>query len=295
MFPEELGIKFNDYIISIRNDSYESSSKKEIIAEMNKCLEKAVSARMESSEQIGIAFSGGLDSTLISLMASRLNKNFMLLAVGFENSQDIEYAKKIAGYYGWPLKLKIISMKDAERVIRDVVKILDTDDVIMVGVGCVVYSVLELAKENGINVVLGGLGAEEIFAGYERHRKKYIEDPEKVHLECWDGLENLYVHDLQRDGRIAEHFKARLLAPFLDDMMIKCAMKIDPKLKVSRTNKKIILQDFALSMHLDSEFSLRKKKAAQYGSYFHQAIEKLAKKQGFKYIKEYLHNLLKAE
>lgn len=294
MFPEELGIKFKDYVRSIRNDSYESGGKKEIIAGMNKCLEKAVSARMEGNEQIGIAFSGGLDSTLIALMASKLNKNFMLLAVGFENSQDIEYAGKIGDYYGWPLKLKIISMKDAERIVRDVVKILNTDDVIMIGVGCVVYSVLELAKENGINVVLGGLGAEEIFAGYERHRKKHIEDPEKVHVECWDGLENLYAHDLERDGRIAEYFKARLLAPFLDDMMINFAMKIDPKLKVSKTNKKIILQDLALSMHLGSEFSLRKKKAAQYGSYFHQAIGKLAKKQGFKYIREYLHSLLSA-
>ncbi len=219
----------------------------------------------------------------------------MLLAVGFEDSNDIEYAGKIAGHYGWPLKLKIISMKDAERIVNEVVKMLNTDDVIMIGVGCVVYSVLELAKENGINVVLGGLGAEEIFAGYERHRKKYIEDPEKVHVECWDGLENLYAHDLKRDGKIAEYFKARLLAPFLDDMMIRCAMKIDPKLKVSKTNKKIILQDLALSMHLGSEFSLRKKKAAQYGSYFHQAIGKLAKKQGFKYIKEYLHSLLSAK
>ena len=44
---------------------------------------------------------------------------------------------------------------------------------------------------------------------------------------------------------------------------------------------------------LKKEFAFRKKKAAQYGSNFDKAILKLAKKNGFKYKKEYLDYLLK--
>ena len=290
MFPEELGRRFGDYVRSIRNDGYKSGSKKEIMDEINKHLKKSVAARMEG-RKTGIAFSGGLDSTMIAKSAFDLKKDFLLLSVGFENSQDIKYARKIAGYYGWPLKIRIISMDDAEKIVKNVVGMLKTDDIVKIGVGCVVYSVLELARDNNVDVVFGGLGAEEIFAGYDRHRKKYIENPEDVHEECWRGLENLYQQDLKRDSIIAGHFGIRLLAPFLDDEMIKYAMKIDPRLKVSENDRKIILKETALHIGIINEFAMRKKKAAQYGSYFHQALNKLARSNGCKTRKDYIHSI----
>ena len=292
MFPEESGIKFGEYARSIKTGSYSLADKSEIIPELQKHLECAVSKRLRDDETAAIAFSGGLDSSLIALIASKDVKDIMLLAVGFENSQDIEYARKIAEFYNWNLQLKIISLLEAEDILKKVIGILKTADIVKVGVGCVVYAVLDLARQNNIKTVLGGLGAEEIFAGYDRHRKKHLENPEAVHEECWHGLENIYAQDLERDSAIAEHFKIRLLAPFLDDGLIKFAMKIDPKLKVSHNDKKIILKEAALSLGLEKEFAFRKKKAAQYGSYFHQAIGKLAKKNGFKYKKYYLKSLL---
>jgi len=292
MFPEELGVKFGNYVNSIETDSYSLADKAKIIPELQKHLKEAISKRLIDDKTAAIAFSGGLDSSLIALIASKDVKDIVLLAVGFENSQDIIYAKKIAEFYNWNLKLKIISLPEAEEIVIKVVKMLKTADIVKVGVGCVVYAVLDLAWQNNIKTVLGGLGAEEIFAGYDRHRKKHLENPEAVHEECWHGLENIYAQDLERDSAIAEHFKIRLLAPFLDDGLIKFAMKIDPKLKVSHNDKKIILKEAALSLGLEKEFAFRKKKAAQYGSYFHQAIGKLAKKNGFKYKKDYLKSLL---
>src|SRR3989338_5294878 len=131
MFPEELGRRFGDYVRSIRNDGYKSGSKKEIMDEINKHLKKSVAARMEG-RKTGIAFSGGLDSTMIAKSAFDLKKDFLLLSVGFENSQDIKYARKIAGYYGWPLKIRIISMDDAEKIVKNVVGMLKTDDIVKI-------------------------------------------------------------------------------------------------------------------------------------------------------------------
>ena len=291
MFPEELGIKFKDYVESIRNDGYSLMKKEKIVDELVVKIENAVNSRTDGF--VGIAFSGGLDSSIIAIAASKLNKNFMLLSVGFNDSDDIRFAVKIAREYGMPLKIKTIDDDEAERIVKDVAMILGSDDVVSVGVGCVVYSVLEAAKEQGINVVLGGLGAEEIFAGYERHRKKCDEGHEEVHKECWRGLENLYGQDLWRDERIARHFGIRLLAPFLDDELIRYAMGIDPRLKVNKEKGKIILQDAAMSIGLRKEYALRRKKAAQYGSDFDKAMKRLAKKNGFKHKKDYLGCLIK--
>ena len=56
-------------------------------------------------------------------------------------------------------------------------------------------------------------------------------------------------------------------------------MKIDESLKMNEDYKKVILRETAESLGLNKEFCWRKKKAAQYGSYFDKVLTKLAKKQ----------------
>lgn len=292
MLPEELGRKFRDYIKSIRNEKPSLGNKEEILPRLIEIIERAVLKRLDSSARTGIAFSGGLDSMIIAFIASKHNKEFLLVAVGLEGSQDLDCAERIAKYYGWPLVSSAVTINEAEAIVKEVAIILNADNAINVGVGCVMYSALKTAKENGIKTVLGGLGAEEIFAGYERHRIKHIEK-KNIHEECWNSLEGLYEKDLDRDSKIADELGIKLSAPFLDDEVIRYAMMIDPKLKVSNDDKKIILKDAAVAMGLRREFAFRKKKAAQYGSGFDKAIEKLARKNGFRLKKDYLRSIAK--
>ena len=77
--------------------------------------------------------------------------------------------------------------------------------------------------------------------------------------------------------------------PFLDPELIECAMKISGEEKINDKGNKVILREIAEEFL--GEFAWRKKKAAQYGSCFDKAIEKLAKKGGFKLKKDYLNKL----
>lgn len=43
-----------------------------------------------------------------------------------------------------------------------------------------------MAKKDNVDVLFGGLGAEEIFAGYGRHKEAFKQN--RVHEECWSGL-----------------------------------------------------------------------------------------------------------
>ena len=70
-------------------------------------------------------------------------------------------------------------------------------------------------------------------------------------------------------------------------------MKIHPKLKIDNDTKKIILRLLAINLGLKKEFAMRKKVAAQYGSNFDKAIEKLAKRNDFKIKGDYLTYLLR--
>jgi asparagine synthase (glutamine-hydrolysing) len=81
-------------------------------------------------------------------------------------------------------------------------------------------------------------------------------------------------------------------APFLDFDVIGVAMHISIKAKINRRQNKIVIRKIAKKLGL-KEFSNRKKRAAQYGSRFQNAIDKLSSKAGFKLKKDYIKNLIK--
>ena len=103
----------------------------------------------------------------------------------------------------------------------------------------------------------------------------------------------MWQRDLARDFAIAKKLGLDLRTPFLDKDVIKTAMSIHPMYKLDKSNKKIILREAAELIGLKKGFACRKKQAAQYGSNFVNGIEKLAKRNGFKFKKDYLTSLLK--
>lgn len=257
-----------------------------IINKLKEIIANSIKKEIQKNK-FGILFSGGIDSTLIAFICKKYAKNFICYSVGLKNSKDLKYAKIAAKKLKLKLKTKEFSLDEAEKIIKDVVKILHGSDVVNVGVGSVVYSAAILAKKDKINTFFSGLGSEEIFAGYERHAKA-----KNVNKECWDGLKNMWSRDMVRDFKISNELKIKILTPFLDDELIKFAMQIPGEYKINKENKKIILREIAQDLGIPEEFAWRKKLAAQYGSGFDKAIKKLAKINGFDYKKDYLKYLL---
>tara|TARA_Y100000310_G_scaffold111103_1_gene109497 strand:- start:6291 stop:7193 length:903 start_codon:yes stop_codon:yes gene_type:complete len=256
-------------------------------------IEKAVISRAENLGKFGIMFSGGVDSTLIAFLCKKHNYDFTCFAIGLENSQDIEQARKVAEKYNFNLKYKIFTLEELEETIKETIKILQSTDIVWVSVGSVVYAALQLALQHNIKTLFSGLGTEEIFAGYQRHEEALSNnDFAAVHKESWNGLKNMWTRDLLRDSKIATHLGIELRTPYMDENVIKAAMDVSPMYKLDKEQKKIILREIAENFGLDKEFAQRKKKAAQYGSNFVKGIDKLAKKHGFATKKEYLQSLL---
>jgi diphthine-ammonia ligase len=256
-------------------------------------IENAVLSRTKGLKTFGIMFSGGVDSTLLAFLCKQHNLKFTCYSIGLENSKDIKYAKEISKKYGFELKYNILSLEDFETCIKDVVKVLNSYEIVWVSVGAVVYAASKLAIKDKKNMLLVGLGTEEIFAGYQRHEIALkTRDYENVHDESWIGLKNMWQRDLLRDSKIADSLGVEFRAPYMDLELIEYVMKVHPKYKISSKEKKIILREIAEEFGLDKEFAWRKKIAAQYGSNFVNGIDKLARKNGFKTKKEYLKSLL---
>jgi len=290
LIPENLWIKL---ISQLENDfdSLETNNER-AKHELSEAIIQAIKKRI--TQKFGILFSGGVDSSLIASICKKLKCNFTCYTVGIEGSDDVMWAQKVANEYKFNFKYKIIELDELEVILKNVVKLLSDADIVKVSVGSVLYSAGKLALFHGDNILFGGLGSEEVFAGYKRHEEALQKNNfEALHKECWNGLKNMWKRDLTRDFTIAKSLGLDLRTPFLDKDLIKVAMNIHPMLKLDKSNKKIILREAAEFIGLKREFAWRKKQAAQYGSNFVNGIEKLAKKNGFKLKKDYLQSLLK--
>lgn len=290
LVPEDLWTK----LINSLENNFENleTNKERAKRELSGAIVAAIKKRI--MPKFGVLLSGGVDSSLIAFVAKQLKCNFTCYSVGIENSNDIEWAKKAAGEYGFNLKYKILTLEELEAIVKNTARILNDADIVKASVGSVLYAAGKLALADGNNVLFGGLGSEDVFAGYQRHSDALQSNNfEALHKECWSGLRNMWQRDLTRDFAIAKNLGLDLRTPFLDKELIKVAMSIHPMFKLDKDNKKIILREAAEFIGLKKEFAWRKKQAAQYGSNFVNGIEKLAKRNGFKLKKDYLQSLLK--
>ncbi len=246
---------FEDLKEQLRNKPYVTDKNKTVLN-----LARLLKSSMSRTNKVGIAFSGGLGSCLMAI----LSKKFMLYTVGLHGSQDIEYAKLAAETMKWPVKIKEFTIDEAKLIVEKVSSILKEKNaklnVINLGVGCVTYSVLKMAKEDNADVVLAGLGSEDLFAGYDWHTNYRTEyDPEKVQEKLWKSFHELDERDLKRDSSIAEHFNMIIETPFLNRSLVEFCMQIHPSLKVTTEEKKIILRETALKLGLPREFAYQKR------------------------------------
>ncbi|MFP4112006.1 MAG: diphthine--ammonia ligase [Candidatus Woesearchaeota archaeon] len=267
-------------------------SKKKIEKDVEELLIKAIKKRIPE-KKFGILFSGGIDSVFIAFILKKLGYDFTCYTAALDDPslkepKDIYYAKKAAKLIGLDLKIKKITLDEMEKTIKKVIPIIEDTNVVKTGVAVPFYVACEEAKKDGCKVIFSGLGSEEIFAGYERHKNSI-----NINKECVSGLLKMYERDLYRDDVITMYNSIELRLPLLDLDLVKYALRIPPKYKLNSEQSKLILRDVAKKLGVPKEICKRKKTAAQYGSNFHKGLIKLTKKAKEKYISAYLRQFYK--
>jgi len=266
----------------------------EIIKSLAGKLEQTVLKLAKNKKSIGLLFSGGVDSTIIGFILKKNNIPFKAISVGFHDEnqklpEDIEQAKVIGDTLNFDHEQLILDFSKVEPLFKEIANILGKDyaNVVNAGVGSVELAGIKYLKSQGVDCVFGGLGSEELFAGYDRHSKS-----DDKHEECWQGLQSMFERDMVREQSISKAQDTPLLVPFLDEELIKYAMIIPVEYKINDEEKKIILRKACVLLGLPKEYAFRPKRAAQYGSRTDRAIAKLTKRAGYQYKKDYLLSLI---
>jgi len=214
----------------------------------------AVKIRLHSDREIGCLLSGGLDSSLVSSIAShellKIGKKLRTFSIGMENSPDVRYAKIVSEHIG-SIHTNIEIDKDVWiESIQKVINVIETFDITTIRASVGQYLVSKWIAENtNIKVLLIGDGSDELTGGYLYFHKS--PNDKELHFECKRLLHYIHYFDVLRADRGVSSNGLEARVPFLDYNFVNLYMQIDPKLRLPTKYNNIIYEKYLLRKAFD--------------------------------------------
>ena len=167
VFNEKIILKLNEEKLIYDEDSaYEKT--------LN-TINNSIKRHMVSDVEVSSFLSGGLDSSLISVLAKNYNQNLSTYTIGTNKRDkvveqmpdDEKYARKLAVKYKFNHN-EIVINPDITKLLPKIVYHLDEP----IGDPAAIntYLICSSLKSKGQKVILSGMGADEIFLGYRRQK-----------------------------------------------------------------------------------------------------------------------------
>lgn len=239
-------------------------------------MQQELRAALKGERSIAVAFSGGLDSSVLAKMCSNFDISVTLLTVGFTGSHDMIFSEKISSQLLLPHKKHIIQQNEFDEYLHKVKQRISCRNTSHVE-NCIAFLFLaHLAKENGLNLILTANGIDELFCGYNQYR--FVSKYGKSNI--MELMHRKILNELQLKDEIAivaSYYGVTIATPFLSAKFIEFAkaIPIDEKIKNEDDMlRKHIIRRLALHIGVPKEAAMKPKKALQYGSSIHKCFVK---------------------
>ncbi len=242
---------------------------------------------------IGVAFSGGLDSGLAAAVAKKYAGSVKLYTCGTDDSHDVLMAKDLSERLDLPWTHVRISKDNTKSLIAELIAATGVSDPFTISYELQLFCVCRVSEEK---MILTGQGADEFFIGCAKFVDQTDEEYEALKASSVDRLLNVSV---PCEKAIAAHFGQTLLYPYLDPAVLSETERIDPDILRPKDmdSRKSVLKDIAADLGYPS-IAGRVKKSSQYGSRTTDIIRALAKEKGLyynQYIESVYDEVMKAD
>ena len=289
-FVDRNGFKFKP----IKTLAYSKAKQTKMQAsakKLQKLLHRSVKERVSGLSEVAVAFSGGLDSSIIAFLAANSGVDVHLIHVSLENQQETEQAKKAAEELKLPIHAYIYDEKDVEKILPKVLWLIEETDPIKASIGIPFYWTAEKAAEMKIKVMLAGQGADELFGGYKRYINDYLRyGSEKLRETLFNDVLKLHENNFERDFKICNYHSVELRLPFATHQIAKFATELPVELRIGTKDsglRKLVLRRVAENLGLPQFIVKKPKRAIQYATGVNKTLEKLAAIKGVS-MKEYM-------
>jgi len=231
-------------------------------------LRESVRSSVGDEKQVAVAYSGGLDSSVIAALA-RERAEVRAYTCSAGSSFDGLNADKRARTERLQHAMLELSPEDIVDGVRLAGEVIGSSDPTRIAYTIPLMTVVVRAQER---TVLAGNGADELFGGYA----KYLRAADPLGL-----MANDLGKAIEEAGRIrawAMSTGKSLEFPFLAHEVMELSASLGMEEKISGSTRKVILREVAGLLNLPS--SQLPKKAAQYSSGVMKAMEGAARASG---------------
>ncbi len=244
---------------------------RELLEEMTRAIGGAV-----AGGRVGIAFSGGVDSTLMAKICADLGYGVTLLTIGFAGSHDVGFAREVNRHLGLPHHTLEIPPESFGRVSADIREMVGGCSLSWIENCIAFHYVSELARTLDISVVVTANGIDELFCGYNAYRETMAEGEQAV-LRMMDTKIANEVRMMEVVNAVSARNSTRIVQPLLSADFVGYAREIPIKYKITGSDdlmRKHIVRELAQSVGVPELSAKKRKKALQYGSAIHKALIK---------------------
>ncbi len=143
-------------------------------ADLGAVVEESVAAHLVADVPVSTFLSGGLDSSIVTVLAKQANPAIDAYTITFRAEDqrleampdDASYARMVARRYGVDLH-EIEIAPDVVELLPEMVSVLDEP----IGDPAAIntFLICQAARQAGVKVLLSGMGADELFGGYRKH------------------------------------------------------------------------------------------------------------------------------
>jgi len=154
---------------------------------INNRLRTAVKRQLLADAPIGVFLSGGVDSSLLALLANQQKHQELKTVSIFFNEKEYDeraYQQQIADKIEGEKFTHLVKQADFEEFLPDILNAMDmpTTD------GINTWFISKYARHDGLKAVLSGLGGDELFGGYPSfNRIKYIKYLRKIPSQLFNA------------------------------------------------------------------------------------------------------------
>jgi asparagine synthase (glutamine-hydrolysing) len=164
------GIKTERYYkIPVPDNSSSFISYEEAKNKLHNLLDQSVERRLIADVPVGCFLSGGIDSSVITALAAGHTKNLNTFSIGFTDDpffDETKYAALVAEKYKTNHTEFKISSDDLLNRIFDIIDYIDEP---FADSSALAVNILSSLTQKKATVALSGDGADEMFAGYNKH------------------------------------------------------------------------------------------------------------------------------
>ena len=257
------GSKFVRYADLTSVSEYLDDDLDTVCSRIREKLILGVEKRLDADAPLGFLLSGGLDSSLVCAISSKLlGKKVRSFAIGMDlDPIDLKYAQIAADYIGAEHTAFTMTREDVLAALEEVIRLLGTWDITTVRASIGMYLCCKAIHETtDVRVLMTGEISDELF-GYKY--TDFAPSAEAFQQESKKRIDELHMYDVLRADRCISVNSLEARVPFGDLDFVRYVMRIDPEKKLNRygMGKYLLRRAFEHDHILPDEILWRQKAA----------------------------------